>query len=196
MIFFDGQGTFRYPFPHQQTRHETYLPTQRTQAQANPRFSRANAYPGGSRGDQCPTRQTPGAPERLTISIDAPRAAAGFSRRLRLLDGKQFTAIFERRRRVHSAHFSAHVAPNEMSHARVGLAVSRRVSKKAVERNRIKRIIRESFRRHQDQLGAVDYIVIAKLGAAGQANPTLRAEIDHLWAKARRQGEKTIVANR
>lgn len=113
--------------------------------------------------------------------------AAGFSRGLRLVDGKQFSAVFEHKRRLHGAHFNIHVAPNGLCHARIGLAVSRRVSKKAVERNRVKRIIRESFRHHQHQLGAVDYVVIAKVGAAEPAavpNRALRSELDDSWGKA------------
>ncbi len=88
---------------------------------------------------------------------------------------------------MHGAHFNAHVAPNALGHPRIGLAVSRRVSKKAVQRNRLKRIVRESFRRHQHELGAIDYVVIAKLGAAAQVNRALRAQMDNLWARARRK---------
>ena len=120
----------------------------------------------------------------------AAPVATGFSRGLRLVNGKQFNAVFDHKRRLHGAHFNIHVAPNELGHARIGLAVSRRVSKKAVERNRLKRIIRDSFRRCQHQLGAVDYVVIVKVGAAKPAsepNLGLRSELDNSWAKARRK---------
>ena len=86
---------------------------------------------------------------------------------------------------MHGAHFIAHVASNGLGFPRIGLAVSRRVSKRAVERNRIKRIIRDSFRHHQHELGAIDYIVVAKSGAAEQLNRVLRSELDKLWARAR-----------
>lgn len=88
---------------------------------------------------------------------------------------------------MHGTHFNAHVASNDLDHARIGLAVSRRVSKKAVERNRIKRLIRESFRQHQHQLGTIDYIVIAKSSAAGQLNNVLRTELDKLWIPAQKK---------
>ncbi len=115
--------------------------------------------------------------------------AAGFGRCLRLVDGGQFSAVFEHKRRVHGACFNIHVAPNGLRHARIGLAVSRRVSKKAVERNRLKRIIRESFRHHRHRLGAIDYVVIARLGAAERSKPNraLRAELEDLWGRARRK---------
>jgi len=117
---------------------------------------------------------------------------AGFARVMRLTDGAHFAAVFAWRRRAHDAHFSAHVAPNELGHARIGLAVSRRVSKKAVERNRLKRIVRESFRRHWRALGAVDYVVVAKAGAAAQPNDALRDELQRLWGKA----QKALGENR
>ena len=118
-----------------------------------------------------------------------PPDAAGLDRSRRLVDGNRFSAIFEYRKRLHGTNFSAHVAPNDLGFARIGLAVSKRVSKKAVERNRIKRLIRESFRHHQERLGEIDYIVVAKQGAAEKQNQDLRSELDKLWAMARRKCE-------
>lgn len=85
---------------------------------------------------------------------------------------------------MHTPYFACHVAPNGGCHARLGLSVSRRVSKQAAQRNRIKRAIRESFRRHRPQLGATDYVVVAKTEAAAQDNRRLRAQLDAMWAKA------------
>ena len=124
--------------------------------------------------------------------MDAVAALSGerFGRRLRLLDGARFDAVFDYRRRAHSAHFCAHVAPNELGHARLGIAVSKRTAKKATARNRIKRIIRESFRRQRRGLGAVDYVVVAKAGGALVVSDELRAEMERLWSRARDEAEK------
>ncbi|EIL90807.1 ribonuclease P protein component [Rhodanobacter spathiphylli B39] len=72
---------------------------------------------------------------------------------------------------------------NELGHARLGLAISKRVSKRAVERNRIKRLLRESFRRVRHQLPAVDMMVMAREQAAGVPGPQLLTELDGLWKK-------------
>ena len=72
---------------------------------------------------------------------------------------------------------------NELGHARLGLAISKRVSKRAVERNRIKRLLRESFRRVRHQLPAVDLMVMAREQAAGVPGAELLLEIDGLWKK-------------
>jgi ribonuclease P protein component len=52
-----------------------------------------------------------------------------------------------------------------------------------VERNRIKRLLRESFRRVRHQLPSVDLMVMAREQAANVPGPQLLAEIDVLWKK-------------
>jgi ribonuclease P protein component len=42
------------------------------------------------------------------------------------------------------------------------LAISKKIIRKAVDRNRIKRMIRESFRLNQQQLGYFDIVVLVK----------------------------------
>lgn len=124
--------------------------------------------------------------------MDAAAAAADarLGRRIRLSGGANFSAVFDHRTRMHTPHFACHVAPNGADGARLGLSVSRRVSKKAVQRNRIKRVIRESFRRHRPQLGGVDYVVVAKAEAAAQDSARLRAQLDAMWAKAEQKCER------
>lgn len=119
-----------------------------------------------------------------------PPSAAAFPRRNRLLTGAEFGAVFRRRRSVHGKHFSVHVAANDLGHPRLGLAVSRRVSAKAVVRNRIKRRIRESFRLQQHFLGALDYVVVAKPPAANGSGEEIRRELDRLWARATQKGQR------
>jgi ribonuclease P protein component len=73
--------------------------------------------------------------------------------------------------------------PNGLGHARLGLAISKRASKHAVERNRLKRLLRESFRRIRDQLPPVDVVVMARDVAAGVPGAELLAEADVLWRR-------------
>ena len=73
--------------------------------------------------------------------------------------------------------------PSTAGRPRLGLAVSRKVSKRAVARNRIKRVVRESFRLRRTRLPAVDVLVIARSSAAGTPNPALRADIEGAWQK-------------
>lgn len=108
--------------------------------------------------------------------------AQGFPRAARLLRAADFAALRQRSRRVSSQYFTAEVA-RATPLARLGLAVSKRVSKHAVERNRIKRLVRDSFRRVRLTLPVVDILVIPRTSAAGVAGPELLADLETLWAR-------------
>ncbi|MBO9661610.1 ribonuclease P protein component [Dokdonella sp.] len=110
-------------------------------------------------------------------------APVTFPRAARLLTPKDFARLRGISRRVGSRHFSAEVAGNDGDGARLGLAVSRRVSKKAVRRNRIKRIARDSFRHVRGELPAVDILLIARTSADLEANAALRLELERLWRR-------------
>jgi ribonuclease P protein component len=120
-----------------------------------------------------------------------PPNGAEFRRYHRILEGKHFKSVFDNRFRLHSTYFSFHLLPNNEEFHRLGLAVSKKVSKKAVERNRIKRQIRESFRYFQStaiQQGKVvgcDFVVVAKTSAGRAENAMLKQELDQYWIKAR-----------
>ncbi|MBN8728553.1 MAG: ribonuclease P protein component [Xanthomonadales bacterium] len=110
-------------------------------------------------------------------------APATFPRSARLLHPRDFARLREGSRRVGSANFSAQVGSAEAAEPRLGLAVSRRVSKRAVRRNRIKRIARDSFRRHRTDLPPCDVLVIARASADAQDNASLHAELATLWRR-------------
>jgi ribonuclease P protein component len=77
--------------------------------------------------------------------------------------------------------FTILLRTSDKPYGRLGLAVSKRVDKKAVGRNRIKRMIRESFRYHQEQLKGLDLVVIARAGAKQAENEALRSSLARLW---------------
>lgn len=61
-----------------------------------------------------------------------------------------------------NAFFQVYARPNDLGHGRVGLVVGKKVAKRAVRRNYIKRTVREWFRLNQHQLAGMDYVVRAK----------------------------------
>jgi len=67
---------------------------------------------------------------------------------------------------------------------RLGMAVSRQVDKKATARNRIKRVIRESFRRHFAVGGPpVDFVVLPRRECVAICNGQLFQSLDEHWAR-------------
>ncbi len=91
--------------------------------------------------------------------------------------------MFKRAQRSADKEFTILSRSNQLGWARVGLAVSRKVSPRAVVRNRIKRMVRESFRQHQDQLGGLDLVVIGKPAAAARTRTELTRSLEHHWSR-------------
>ena len=67
---------------------------------------------------------------------------------------------------------------------RLGLAVSRKVDPHAVGRNRIKRVLRDAFRRARGELGNGAFVIIARPAAARADNAALREAFLRLLQRA------------
>jgi len=109
--------------------------------------------------------------------------AAGLPRDARVRRAGDFVALRQASGRLGGRCFSVRWRPNGLDHARLGLAISKRVSKRAVERNRIKRLVRESFRRARHGLPPIDLVVMAREAAAGVPGTELLVELDGLWRR-------------
>lgn len=128
------------------------------------------------------------APRAASVSPSDPTPAVsvrrfGLPRAARLLKAGDFAALRGRSRRIGVRHFLAEYSPNDLEGCRLGQAVSRRVSKRAVERNRIKRLVRESYRLIRNELPALDILLIARPSAVEASNPVLREDLSQLWKK-------------
>jgi len=125
---------------------------------------------------------------------------AQFGRQNRILTGGHYKAVFNNRLRFHSRFFSFHLLPNDAPHSRVGIAVSKKVSKLAVERNRIKRQIRDSFRYYLAtelvETHGTDFVLVAKVSAKGAENHEIRLDLDENWEKALKYAKQTPQSSR
>lgn len=108
-------------------------------------------------------------------------APASFGRTLRLLKPDEFSRVFKRNHRSRDECFTVLAAPNELPHPRLGTAVARKASGNAVKRNRLKRLIRESFRTSRTTLPAVDIVVMVKHGAGDVASAKLLQSLTNHW---------------
>lgn len=118
-------------------------------------------------------------------------AVADLSRRSRLTRPNQFKQAFANGRRVHQPPFTLVFRLNTLGHARFGMAIGKRYAKRAVERNRLKRQLREAFRSHCDELPAVDCVFYLNSVSAGHSNAMLRSAIDRLWQKMKAKCERS-----
>ena len=71
----------------------------------------------------------------------------------------------------------------ENTEPRLGIIVAKKHIKLAVQRNRIKRLLRDSFRNKRDSLPHLDIVVLAKKGLDQLDNAECVQELDYLWRK-------------
>ncbi len=93
------------------------------------------------------------------------KGIVSFTKADRIRRRRDYLRVQAQGKRLHSRHFGVTLAPPETPAPRLGLVVTRRFGK-AVRRNRMKRLLREFFRRHKTLLPPYDLVIMAKPGAA------------------------------
>jgi ribonuclease P protein component len=109
-----------------------------------------------------------------------------------LLDAAAFGRVFKKPRRSRDKWFTVLCRGNEGGVARLGLAVSKKNCRAATGRNRIKRIVRESFRFNQAELAGLDVVVINQPAARNGTNRQIFDSLHGHWqqcAKVRAEQE-------
>ena len=110
-----------------------------------------------------------------------------FQRDQRLLKPSEYKAVFDcvDGRVSHSGFLLlAHVTSHK---GRLGLVVSKKNMKKAVERNRFKRRVRDTFRLNQENLIGLDVVVLARPGALNMSDPELNTALQKAWIKLKKR---------
>lgn len=87
----------------------------------------------------------------------------------RVRQKKEYDRVFQARRRLFGHHFLLYYCKNTLQYPRIGVIVSKKNVRHAVDRNQLKRVARESFRLMQRDLPKVDIVILAKK-TAGNAN--------------------------
>ncbi|WP_286240648.1 ribonuclease P protein component [Neptuniibacter halophilus] len=114
-----------------------------------------------------------------------------FHRRLRLLTGGDFQQVFDDvQLKVPDQPILILARPNNLGHPRLGFVISKKNIRKAVKRNHVRRIIRESFRLHQHDLPAVDMIILARPGLGDMENDAMHKLMRKCWSRMRKKSNK------
>lgn len=82
--------------------------------------------------------------------------------------------MFKNGQRLTAPQFVIYYRPNAHATARLGLAVSKRVARRATVRNQLKRLLRETFRHQRALLPALDFVVLLKPEASSTGTKPLR----------------------
>ncbi|MCC5792810.1 MAG: ribonuclease P protein component [Legionellaceae bacterium] len=98
-----------------------------------------------------------------------------------MLHKNDFDYVFAQASNIYSPSFVVLYRQGQADRARLGLVIAKRKVRKACQRNRIKRIIRESFR--LQHLPSCDIIVLPKHHTDSLDNQTLFNNLDKVWSK-------------
>jgi ribonuclease P protein component len=105
----------------------------------------------------------------------------GFPRSSRLTQSLEFERVFAEPQRVSNKAFTLLARNNEIGYARLGMAISKKCAARAVQRNRIKRQARETFRMKRGDLADLDIIVLCRPAAATMSRTALKSALEQLW---------------
>ncbi|WP_297427345.1 ribonuclease P protein component [uncultured Acinetobacter sp.] len=115
----------------------------------------------------------------------------GYSTEVRLRCAADYKGVFDGALfKVHQPHFLFLAKHSELPNSRLGLVVAKKKVRRAHERNRVKRLARESFRLHQHQLGLLDIVVMPKMGIEAIPNAELYQQLQFAWQKLQRLAKK------
>ena len=105
----------------------------------------------------------------------------GFSRRHRFSARGSFGAALRSPRKLRGASVVLNVTEGPASATRLGIALTRRLVPDAVDRNRLKRIVRDEFRRHVVKHQGLDCVVALRKPFDSSLAPALREELRQLF---------------
>lgn len=96
-----------------------------------------------------------------------PAHPASFPREVRLLKPEHFEQVFKENERARTDSLLVMARPNALGYARLGMIIAKRLLPRSVDRNRVKRCVRETFRVQRQRLPPCDYVVrlVSKPGA-------------------------------
>ena len=104
-----------------------------------------------------------------------------FPRPNRLTQTMDFARVFKRAQKSVDKFFTVLYCRNNLGYPRLGLAIAKKRVRRAVARNRLKRIIRDSFRQTKNQLLGVDIVIMARDQAEPALNHDLFTSLDQHW---------------
>ena len=159
---------------------ETNFSTKQHQAQATSWLSCTHGDESGPSGDQETACERSKQTECLNHVFDNVERRF-FPRTFRLTRAREFNCVFSKGLRSTGKELCVLARVNGLGEARIGMVIPRRRVRKAVSRNRIKRVIRESFRHHRQTLRNLDVVVLARTGLDETGKAKLRQLLIDHW---------------
>lgn len=114
-----------------------------------------------------------------------------FSTKFRICCAADYKCVFDDALlKVHQPHFLFLAKISQQEFSRLGIIVAKKKIRRAHERNRVKRIARESFRLNQKNFGLLDIVIMPKKGIEAISNEELHQQLQSAWYKLQRLAKK------
>ena len=107
--------------------------------------------------------------------------AQSFPKTSRLLTPNEFQSVFKQPIRSKSTYFTILASANQRTYGRLGIIVSKRTMRLAVQRNAARRIIRESFRVNKILLAGLDVVVLVRSRLPKRPNAVYFDGLQQQW---------------
>ena len=115
---------------------------------------------------------------------DSNTASFRFTKSLRLLCAADFKPVFDNAPfRASHQYFLILGRLNQQAQPRLGLVMAKKHMKLAVQRNRMKRLIRESFRLQQQDLAGLDIVVLSRKGMDSLSSSEFTQQLNQQWQR-------------
>ncbi|WP_331345094.1 ribonuclease P protein component [Cellvibrio sp. UBA7661] len=118
------------------------------------------------------------------FGLDSKSASSRFTKSLRLLCAADFKPVFDDAPfRASHQFFLILARENQLTQPRLGLVMAKKHIRLAVERNRMKRLTRESFRLYQQDLAGLDIVVLSRKGMDSLSNTDFNQQLNQQWQR-------------
>lgn len=107
----------------------------------------------------------------------------GFPRKHRLLTAADYSVVFKKSKRVSDRYWTILVHSSDCSTPRLGLAIAKKRAKRAVDRNRLKRLVRETFRARSSMLCGKQLVVMNRDETVKTDSSVLRGSLEVLLSR-------------
>ncbi len=106
-----------------------------------------------------------------------------FPPQIRLKTPADYKKVFTNPTKSSDTYFTLLAVRNDFDYPRLGLVVAKKNIRKAVHRNRIKRVVRDNFRRHRHTITNIDIVVLARKEALDAAPFLLQKSLEKHWLR-------------
>lgn len=131
-------------------------------------------------GENCQTPHLASAADQRLV-VERPNLS--FPRSARLLTAADYACVFKKNKRFSDRHWTILVHRSSAEAGKLGLAIAKKRARRAVDRNKIKRIARESYRHHCNEMRGLHLVVMNRDAAASESVSGLRRSMDSLCRK-------------